>query len=54
MFIMRVELPHRVLSQLVIKLAALEERLAGGCVEEPQISAMIAAFYIARNQVSAE
>lgn len=51
---MRVELPHRVLSQLVVKMAAIEERLAAGCVEEPQISAMIGAFHVARDQVSIE
>lgn len=54
LFFIAVELPHRVISKLIMKMAAIEERLACGCVEEPQISALISAFYIARNEVSIE
>ncbi|XP_063698595.1 replication factor C subunit 5 [Culicoides brevitarsis] len=54
LFVQRIELPHRVISKLIMRMAAIEERLACGCVEEPQISALISAFYIARNEVSIE
>uniref|UniRef100_A0A336KMU1 Activator 1 subunit 5 n=1 Tax=Culicoides sonorensis TaxID=179676 RepID=A0A336KMU1_CULSO len=54
LFVHRIELPHRVISKLIMKMAAIEERLAVGCVEEPQLSALIAAFFIARNQVTIE
>ncbi len=52
LYMQRVELPNRILSQLVIKMADIEERLAFGCTEKIQVSALIAAFRIARNQVS--
>lgn len=48
------ELPPRVISQLIIKMASIEERLASGCTEKIQIAAMIAAFQIARDQVVVE
>jgi replication factor C subunit 3/5 len=51
--VLRIQLPPRVLSQLVIKMANIEERLAQGCTEKIQMSAFISAFRIARNQVSA-
>jgi replication factor C subunit 3/5 len=46
------ELPPRVISQLIIKMASIEERLAQGCSEKIQISALVAAFRLARNQVT--
>lgn len=49
-----VELPHRVMCNLLIKMAAIEERLASGCIEEPQVSALVSAFHIARDQVTAD
>lgn len=54
LYVHRMELPPRVMSQLLIKMAALEERLAGGCVEKPQLASLIAAFQIARDQVIVE
>jgi replication factor C subunit 3/5 len=52
LYVQRMELPGRVISQLIIKMASIEERLAQGCTERIQISALIAAFRIARNQVT--
>lgn len=54
MFFCPVELPPRVLNMLIIKMAEIEARLAGGCTEKPQISALVAAFYIGRNLVTLE
>lgn len=47
----RLEIPPRVSSQLLINLASIEERLADGCVEKPQITALIAAFSKVRSVV---
>lgn len=47
-----VEMPPRVLSILIIKLAEIEQALAGGASENPQISAMISAFQIAKDSIS--
>lgn len=52
LFVQRVELPPRVISQLIVKMASIEERLAQGCTEKIQTAALIAAFRIARNQVT--
>lgn len=52
LYVQRMELPSRVICQLVIKMASIEERLAQGCTEKIQVSSLIAAFRIARNQVS--
>ena len=52
LYVQRMELPGRVISQLIIKMASIEERLAQGCTEKIQTSALIAAFRIARNQVT--
>lgn len=49
-----VELPPRVMCQLLIKMADIEERLASGCNEKPQVSSLIAAFQIARDCVTIE
>lgn len=54
LYVQRMELPGRVISQLVIKMASIEERLAQGCTEKIQVSALIAAFRIARDQVSVD
>ncbi|XP_055615508.1 replication factor C subunit 5 [Toxorhynchites rutilus septentrionalis] len=54
LYVHRMELPPRVISQLLIKMAAIEERLAAGCVEKPQLAALIAAFNMARDQVIVE
>lgn len=43
-----------VISKLIIKMADIEERLAKGCVEEPQITALISTFFIQRDLVSVE
>lgn len=45
-------MPPRVLSVLIIKLAEIEQALAGGASENPQISAMISAFQIAKDSIS--
>lgn len=50
--LLSVEMPPRVLSALVIKLAEIEQSLAGGASENPQISAMISAFQIAKDSIS--
>lgn len=54
LYIQRVELPPRILSQLIIKMASIEERLAQGCTEKIQVSALIAAFRLARNQITVD
>lgn len=52
LYVHRMKLPVRVLSQLIIKMASIEERLAQGCSEKIQVTAFIAAFRLARNQLS--
>lgn len=52
LYVQRIELPPRIICQLIIKIANIEERLSQGCSEKIQVSAFIAAFRIARNQVS--
>lgn len=52
LYVQRMELPNRIISQLIIKMACIEERLAQGCVEKIQVSALISAFRIARSQVT--
>lgn len=47
-----VELPPRVMSCLIVKMADIEQRLAAGCVEKVQVSAFVAAFHIARGMIS--
>ncbi|CAO1385819.1 unnamed protein product [Diamesa serratosioi] len=54
LFVHRMELPPRVISTLLIKMASIEERLAQGCTEKIQVSSLIAAFQIARDQVTIE
>ena len=54
LYIQRIELPPRVISQLIIKMGNIEERLNQGCTEKIQISALVAAFRIARNQVTVD
>lgn len=51
-FSLLVELPPRVMSCLLIKMARIEQSLAVGCCEKPQLSSFVAAFQIARNMVS--
>lgn len=50
--ILLVEMPPRVLSELIIRLADIERALAGGASENPQISAMIAVFQVAKDSIS--
>lgn len=52
LFVMRIELPPRVMSCLLIKMAQIEHSLAAGCIEKTQVSAFVAAFHIARSMVS--
>lgn len=52
MFCFLVELPPRVLSNLIIKMSEIEERLAAGCCEKPQVAAFVAAFHGSRAMVS--
>uniref|UniRef100_A0A1I8Q602 Activator 1 subunit 5 n=1 Tax=Stomoxys calcitrans TaxID=35570 RepID=A0A1I8Q602_STOCA len=54
LFIMRLELPMSVMNKIIIKMAAIEERLAKGCTEGPQTTALIAAFFIHRDHVTLE
>lgn len=54
LYVQRMELPGRVISQLVVKMASIEERLAQGCTEKIQVSALVAAFRLARSQVTVD
>ncbi|XP_017477172.1 PREDICTED: replication factor C subunit 5-like [Rhagoletis zephyria] len=54
LFVMRLEIPPGVMNKLVIKMASIEERLAKGCTEAPQTTALISAFFICRDMVSLE
>ncbi|XP_037934935.1 replication factor C subunit 5-like isoform X1 [Teleopsis dalmanni] len=53
-FIMRIEIPMSVMNKLIIKLASIEERLAKGCSEGPQTTALVSAFFICREMVTME
>lgn len=46
-----VELPQEVLVELLIKMADIEYRLLSGTSENLQLSALVAAFFIARSHV---
>lgn len=48
------EIPPKIMCKLVIKMAEIEARLANGCTEKPQLSALIAAFQIARDLVTVD
>jgi replication factor C subunit 3/5 len=54
LYVQRMELPPKVICSLLIKMAEIEERLAAGCIENPQVSSLVAAFVIARDQVTLE
>lgn len=54
LYVMRIELPMSVLNKLIIKMASIEERLAKGCSEGPQITALIGAFFLIRDMVTLE
>uniref|UniRef100_A0A1B0AK70 Activator 1 subunit 5 n=1 Tax=Glossina pallidipes TaxID=7398 RepID=A0A1B0AK70_GLOPL len=54
LLVMRLEMPMSVMNNLIIKMAAIEERLAKGCTEAPQLTALIGAFFIHRDQVTLE
>lgn len=54
LMVQRLQLPPRVICQLVAKMADIEYRLSQGCTEKMQVSALIAAFRLARNQVSVD
>lgn len=43
-----------VMNKIIIKMASIEERLAKGCTEGPQTTALIAAFFIHRDHVTLE
>lgn len=47
-----VELPPTVMNTLIIKMADIEVRLAAGCLEKPQLAALIGGFQMARNMVT--
>lgn len=49
-----VELPPRVMCGLLIKMSDIEARLAGGCVEHIQVSALVSAFHLSRDEVTVE
>uniref|UniRef100_A0A1B6DUV7 Activator 1 subunit 5 n=3 Tax=Clastoptera arizonana TaxID=38151 RepID=A0A1B6DUV7_9HEMI len=51
LFVHRIELPQEVLVELLIKMADIEYRLSSGTSENIQLSALIAAFNIARSKV---
>ncbi|XP_037934930.1 replication factor C subunit 5-like isoform X2 [Teleopsis dalmanni] len=53
-FVMRIEIPMSVMNKLIIKLASIEERLAKGCSEGPQTTALVSAFFICREMVTME
>ncbi|XP_037045364.1 replication factor C subunit 5 [Bradysia coprophila] len=52
LFVMRIELPPTVMNTLIVKLADIEVRLAAGCLEKPQLAALIGGFQLARNMVT--
>ncbi|KAJ2949162.1 hypothetical protein O0L34_g6103 [Tuta absoluta] len=52
--IQRVKLPPEVLVSLLIKMADAEARLSTGCSERIELAALIAAFQVARDQVTVE
>lgn len=52
LFVMRIELPPRVMCRLLAKMARIERSLAAGCSERPQVSAFVAAFHMARSLIS--
>ncbi|XP_055909778.1 replication factor C subunit 5 [Eupeodes corollae] len=54
LFVMRIELPMSVMNKIIIKMADIEERLAKGCTEGTQTTALIAAFFICRDMVTLE
>lgn len=54
LFVMRIELPMSVMNKLIIKMADIEERLAKGCTEGTQTTALIASFFICREMVTLE
>lgn len=54
LFVMRIELPMSVMNKIIIKMADIEERLAKGCTENTQTTALIAAFFICRDMVTLE
>lgn len=47
-------LPAAVLGSLLIRMAEGEARLAAGCSERVELAALIAAFQVARDHVTAE
>lgn len=53
-FVHRMELPPRVLCMILIRLAEIEERLAAGCNENPQLSSLVSIFHTARDLVTIE
>ncbi|XP_059617806.1 replication factor C subunit 5 [Phlebotomus argentipes] len=53
-YVHRMELPPRVLCVILIKLAEIEERLAIGCNENPQLSALVSLFHTTRDLVTIE
>ncbi|XP_053609941.1 replication factor C subunit 5 isoform X2 [Plodia interpunctella] len=48
----RMKLPPQVLTSLLIKMADSEARLASGCSDRVELAALIAAFSLARDQIS--
>lgn len=52
LFFILVDLPTKVLIELLLKLADLEERLAVGTAENIQLSSLVAAFYVARSHIN--
>jgi replication factor C subunit 3/5 len=54
LYVQRLQLPPRVISQLIIKMASIEERLTQGTSEKIQMSALVAAFRLAREQVTVD
>lgn len=51
-FVMRIELPPRVMCGLLIQMAAIEARLTAGCAEHIQVSALVSAFHLSREEVT--
>lgn len=52
-FLHKVDLPSKVLAELIAKMADIEYRLTAGTNEKLQLSALIAAFQIARDTIKA-
>ncbi|CAH0392027.1 unnamed protein product [Bemisia tabaci] len=50
-FLHKIDLPHKTITELLIKISDIEYRLAGGTSEKLQVSALVSAFVLARHKL---